>query len=297
MQDLYGRYNVQLYYYSQQLQAYKDVLNNPDKLLMTVLNGLDKVPAFSAFMHTNSYLSSLVSVAGDYNMNGVTGGMQTRAMIDQLIQGQVSSGGPNAASALSQNLQSAQGQLQQLSNKLNALGAGSGSADLPAGFKPNRERTKTFLQRLEYGMNVQTVQSSHYFPVTNDIALTLGYRINEKSIIGIGISYKMGCGQDINHIRVSSQGIGLRSSLDIRIKGNWYASGGFEYNYQQPFKDAGIFRNLDSWQKSGLIGVSKMVPVRAKFFKQLKLQALWDFLSYQQMPRSAPIKFRVGYNF
>jgi hypothetical protein len=54
---------------------------------------------------------------------------------------------------------------------------------------------------------------------------------------------------------------------------------------------------ISSWQKSGLVGVSKIVSIKSKFFKKTKLQLLWDFLSYQQMPRTQPIKFRVGYNF
>jgi hypothetical protein len=297
IQNLYGQYNVQLYYYSQQLQAYKDMLDDPDKMMTTALKVLDKIPAFNAFMHSNSFLSSIAPVPDDYNMANSIAGMQTRDMVNQLIQNQVAAGGPNAASALSQNLQSAQAQLDQLKNKLNTLGPGSGDADLPPGFQANTQKTKTFLQRLVYGMNMQTLQSNHFFPVTNDIALTLGYKLNDKNIVGIGVSYKIGWGQDIEHIRITSQGVGLRSSLDTKIKGSWYASGGLEYNYQEPFNSLSILRHLNSWQQSGLIGVSKIVSIHTKYFRQVKLQALWDFLSYQQIPQAQPLKFRVGYNF
>jgi hypothetical protein len=53
----------------------------------------------------------------------------------------------------------------------------------------------------------------------------------------------------------------------------------------------------DSWQESGLLGISKIISVKSKLFKKTKVQLLWDFLSYQQLPRSQPLKFRVGYNF
>jgi hypothetical protein len=52
-----------------------------------------------------------------------------------------------------------------------------------------------------------------------------------------------------------------------------------------------------SWQQSGLIGLSKIISVKTKFFKKTRLQLLWDFLSYEQVPKAQPIKFRVVYNF
>ena len=46
----------------------------------------------------------------------------------------------------------------------------------------------------------------------------------------------------------------------------------------------------------GLIGLSKVIDVRSKFSKKTKVQLLWDFLSYQQIPRTQAIVFRVGYD-
>jgi hypothetical protein len=113
----------------------------------------------------------------------------------------------------------------------------------------------------------------------------------------MGASYKVGWGNDISHVNVSSQGAGMRSFLDIRLKKSFFASGGFEYNYQQPFYDLRTVKSLSNWQQSGLIGVSKIVSMKAKVFKKAKIQLLWDFLSYEQVPRAQPLKFRIGYNF
>ncbi len=55
--------------------------------------------------------------------------------------------------------------------------------------------------------------------------------------------------------------------------------------------------NLDDWQQSGLVGVSKIVSLKSKMFKKTKLQLLWDFLSYQQVPRTQALKFRLRYAF
>ena len=52
-----------------------------------------------------------------------------------------------------------------------------------------------------------------------------------------------------------------------------------------------------AWQQSGLLGLSKVLDVKNKYFKKTKLQLLWDFLSYQQAPRTQPVVFRIGYAF
>ena len=175
------------------------------------------------------------------------------------------------------------------------MGAGSGNIDIP-NFKLNSQKTKTFLKRLEYGVNLQTQQSSYFFPTTTDIGLAVGYKINDKNTIGVGASYKIGWGEDFQHIRLTSQGLGLRSFVDIQAKKSFYLSGGFEYNYQ-PIGGIIKIPNLRDWDQSGLIGVSKIVSMKTKVFKSTKLQLLWDFLSYRQVPRTQPLKFRVGYNF
>jgi hypothetical protein len=292
---IFNDYNKELYYYQSQLNEYKQILNDPDKMLKAALVLLDKIPAFSQFMQKNSFLSGIAGAPDDYNMQGMIPGMQTRDMINQMIQGQVSAGGPGASAAFSQNLESAQGQLEGLKDKLSSLGSSGTNTDLPPNFKPNTQKSKSLWKRLEFGTNIQSVQANYYFPTTTDFALTIGYKINDKSVIGVGGSYKIGWGKDINHISTSSQGAGLRSYLDFRVKGGLYATGGYEYNFQPV---AGVdIKNINSWQKSGLIGISKVVPLHTKPFKETKLQLLWDFLSYQQIPKTQPIKFRIGYNF
>ncbi len=166
--------------------------------------------------------------------------------------------------------------------------------DMPD-FKPVQQKTKTFFRRLEYGTNIQTQHAAYYFPTTTDIGLSIGYKISDKNTIGIGVSYKVGWGSDFQHTNVSTQGIGLRSFVDIQAKKRFYLSGGFEYNFQPVASSAA--GTISSWQQSGLIGVSKMVTMKTKVFKKTKIQFLWDFLSYMQIPRTEPFKFRVGYTF
>jgi hypothetical protein len=168
--------------------------------------------------------------------------------------------------------------------------------DMPD-FKPNDQKTKPFWKRLEYGVNFQTTHNNYYFPTVTDLGLSLGYKLGGSNSVGVGASYKIGWGNGIQHIAVSSQGVGLRSYLDIKIKKTWFAAGGFEYNYTTPFSSFQDLRQIERWTKSGLIGISKQVSVKGRFFKQTKLQLLWDFLSYQQVPKTQPVLFRIGYTF
>jgi hypothetical protein len=294
---IYNDYKKELFYYSQQVRQYRQMLNDPDKMLNTALSLLNKVPAFATFMKNNSFLAGLFSIPSNYgDADGVVG-LQTRDQILAIIQSQIAGGGANAGSVITTSLQSAQADINNMRNKLSALGAGSGDMPMPD-FKPSQQKTKTFLQRLEYGTNLQTQSGNFYFPTTTDLGLSVGYKISDKNEIGIGASYKVGWGKDFQHINVSSQGAGLRSFVDIKAVKSFYLSGGFEYNYQQPVGYLGTpVPYWSSWQESGLVGVSKIVSMNTKVFKKTKLQFLWDFLSYQQIPRGQPFKFRVGYSF
>jgi hypothetical protein len=286
-----------VYYYSQQVKEYKESLNDPDKLAQKAIAVLNKLPVFQQFMKSNSQLAALFSQSGNMGTPAALIGLQTRDQMQQILQGQVASGGPDALGAMQNSFESAQTQLNQLRNKLSELGqSGGGSAGMPD-FKPNPEKTHSFLKRLEIGTNLQTIQSSQFYPTLTDLGLSIGYKLNNTSTIGIGGSLKIGWGSDIQHIAISWNGAGIRSFLDIKLKGSISATGGLEYNYTSPISSFHDIDHLSYWTPSGLIGVTKTISVKSKAFKKTKLQLLWDFLSYQQIPRRTPILFRVGYTF
>lgn len=290
--------NKEVYYYSAQIKEYKEILRDPKKIEKKALELLSKTKIWKEFFRKNSMLASLFRIQDpDAPIDMASfAGLQTRAQVNGLIQQQLQAGGPNARQQLQQNLQSAQSQLQNLKNKFAGMGGGSSDDIMPEGFKPNNQKTKSFLQRLEVGTNMQTQRSSNFFPTTSDMGLSVGYKLNEKSVLGFGASYKLGLGRGWNAIRFTSEGLGLRSFVDWKVKGNFWLSGGYEMNYRAAFKSIDVLRNFSGWQQSGLLGVSKSVPINMKFFTKTKVQLLWDFLSYQQVPRTQPIVFRIGYS-
>ncbi|MGN6196717.1 MAG: hypothetical protein ACTHOB_17385 [Ginsengibacter sp.] len=284
------------YYYKAQIEEYKATLKDPKKIEEKALGVLNKMPFFQKFMKENSQLASLFGLPENYGTPASLAGLQTRASVQGMIQQRIAAGGPNALAQVQQNLQNAQAQLSQLKDKLlksSGLQGMSGDIDMPD-FKPNNQKTKPFLKRLDYGFNVQFEKNNSLMPSTSDLAGTLGYRLNTKSEAGIGISYKLGLGS-IQHIQFSSQGIGFRSYLDWKIRKQFYATGGYEMNYNSGFKSIQQLKNEDLWQRSALAGISKKYQISKKL--KGNLQLLYDFLAYRHTPVSQPFLFRIGYNF
>jgi hypothetical protein len=293
------KFNKEAFYYAQQVKEYKEILQDPKKIEKKAMELLSKTNLFQDFMKKNSMLASLFGMPGDPNdpsYQASLAGLQTRAQVNSLIQSQIAAGGPNAQQVFQQNIQQAQSQLKQLMDKVNKWGGSSSDDIMPEGFKPNGQKTKSFLKRLEYGTNIQSQKARSIFPVTSDLGLSLGYKLNDKSVIGFGASYKMGWGSGWNNIRITHQGVGLRSFIDWKFKGSFWVSGGYEQNFRSEIRSIDQLRDQSAWQQSGLIGMSKVFEIKSKLFKKTKLQLLWDFLSYQQVPRGQPLVFRIGYN-
>jgi hypothetical protein len=283
------------YYYVATIKNYKEIFSDKKKAEQTALTILNKIPAFTKFIQQNSMLARLFGAPSGGSSTASLAGLQTRASVNALIQNQIAAGGPNAQQQITQNIQQAQGELSKLKDKIIKAGGGSSDEELPD-FKPNQQKTKTFKQRLEFGSNIQFAKNNVFVPTTADIGVSLGYKPTDKSVIGLGASYKIGMGS-IEHISITHQGIGLRSFVDWKLKKQFFISGGYEMNYNAAFKNIQQLQNYSGWQHAGLVGLSKKINIKTKWFKETKLQLLYDMLARQHVPVSQPVIFRTGYNF
>ena len=287
--------NKEAYYYVETLRNYKEIFSDKKKAEEKVLRLLNDIPAFQKFYQQNSQLASLFGLSTNFTNPQNLIGLQTRASVQSLIQTRIAAGGPNAQQMIRQNFQSAQAQLTQLKDKVLKAGGSNSNMEIPD-FKPNLQKTKTILQRLEYGGNLQFGRNNSLVPTTADIGLSVGYKLNDKSLVGIGASYKMGLGT-LQHLRITHQGIGLRSFVDWKIKKQLYMSGGFEMNYNAVFKSIRQIQNYTDWQQACLIGLTKKMNIKTKWFNGTKLQLLYDMFYTHHTPVSQPVLFRLGYNF
>lgn len=284
------------YYYIETLRNYKELFTDKKKAEEVVLKILNKIPAFTKFAQENSMLASLFRMPGGANNSPESlAGLQTRESVNSLLQDRIAAGGPNAREQFSQNMQQGQAELNKLKDKVIQAGGSSSDANIP-NFKPNNQKSKTFLQRLDFGSNFQFAKNNSLMPTTADIGLSVGYKLNDKSVIGIGASYKMGLGS-IQRISITHQGIGIRSFIDWKLKKQFFISGGFEMNYNAQFKNINQLQTYNDWQQAGLVGLTKKINVKTKFFKGTSIQLLYDMLYRQHNPVSQPVLFRMGYSF
>jgi len=295
LKNQYADIQKTAYYYSAQVKEYRDMLKDPKKIEEKALSVLNQMPFFQKFMKENSQLASLFRLPDNSGSSTAQSlvGLQTRASVQGMIQQRVAAGGPNAMAQVQQNLSVAHAEINKLKDKLNQLRGGSGDLEIPD-FRPNSQKTKPLWKRLEYSANVQFAKSSNLLPSTANIGLGIGYKVDDKRIIGVGADYSVGIGT-IQHISFSSEGVGLRSYLDWKIKKQIYITGGYEMNYNSAFKNIEQLRDYNAWQRSALIGLSK----KYKISKKVKgnMQLLYDFLANSHVPVSQPVIFRLGYNF
>ncbi|RXK59194.1 hypothetical protein ESA94_13720 [Lacibacter luteus] len=290
----FNSYAKQVQYYSQQVKELKEQLNEPEKVLSSTLKHLNKIQAFQTFMAKHSFLAQAFPSGDNYQTTTQTVGLQTRMQISETIKNQT--GQVMNYEGLVKNQALKVNQSMNTGGIVTLLKKAKGELKTFQ-VKVNSQKGKNIKDRIEYGFNMQTLQRTNYFPNVLEIGGSMGYKINDQSIAGLGLSYRAGLGTDIEHIRLSHNGIGLRTYIDWKIKGHIFISGGFEYNYQGVFSASDFVKKNMVWGKSGLLGVTSIVPVKSSFFKATKIQLLWDFLSYDQLPRTQPFKFRVGYNF
>ncbi len=81
--------------------------------------------------------------------------------------------------------------------------------------------------------------------------------------------------------------------MDWKLKGTFYLNGGFEENYVTTFTNVSELMNVNSWQKSALLGISKKYKINAKLKGNLML--LYDFLASRNFPATSSVKVRFGY--
>ncbi|MEZ2440120.1 hypothetical protein AB6805_00255 [Chitinophaga sp. RCC_12] len=281
--------NKEAYYYAQQLKEYKEVFKDKKKAEQKAMEVIKKIPAFNDFMQKHSQLASLFNIQGGSASAPNLEGLQTRNQVEQLIQQRLGSG-PNASAAVSQQMAEARSKFDELKSKFPDL---DNAAEMPD-FKPKEMKTKSFLQRLEFGSNIQFQRSNKFFPTTGDLAGQAAYKFHKNGSAGLGLSYKLGMGTGFDNIHFSGQGMGIRSFIDWKLKGTFFLNGGYEQNYQPDY--AGVPEGVgQKWTQSGLIGISKKYKINSKL--KGNMMVLFDFLYNQHVPRTDPVKVRLGYNF
>lgn len=291
------RIKKKYFYYQQQLEEYKSLIKDQEKLATRLLSYVKNLPSYQDFFRQNSQLAQIFNIPSS-GVNGggiaqIIPGLQTVNGV-QFQMSQSLGSNINPQQLIIQQINFAQSELNSLKEKVNELGGGQSELEMPEGFKPNYQKTKSFLKRLEFGLDFQSNRTRGVLPASTNIGISTGFKLNDKSIVGLAGIWSIGWGKDFSNIHITHQGIGWRSFIDIKFKGNWWITGGYEENFKAEFQTIAELKDRSHWLKSGLIGVTKKYKISKKTYK---IQLLWDMMSYYQVPRGQALQFRTGFNF
>jgi hypothetical protein len=176
-------------------------------------------------------LASIFGFPGDNTSTSASlNGLQTRASVQQYIQTSLPISGSNSNQFITQQLQNANSQMSGMKNLPNLSNFSDNLGDAPD-FKPNSQKTKPFLKRLDYSVNMQFGNVNDLMPTIANFSFGIGYKLNDNGLVGIGTSYKLGLGSGIKNIHFTHEGYGIRGYIDWLIKSGFYISGGYEKNY------------------------------------------------------------------
>jgi len=269
------------------------MLSDREKLQDQVLRTVSSMPAYQSFMEKNSWASAMFPHPAPQD---TASGDLTRTAVENEIKQKYGNRAANPMQYMKQQLPAGQAQINGIQTKIQSLGSlGSSTAVAMPDFTPNGQKVKTFLQRIEFGVNITSQKTNYLLPSTTEVALLLGYKLSDKATVGIGACYNIGWGNSLNDIHVTSQGVGLRSFIDIKAKGSIWLTGGFEYDYLSAFASIrDLSTNVQLWQKSALAGVMKKIKLGSH---SSNIQLLYDFLHAVNTPPTPAFVYRIGYTF
>lgn len=148
-------------------------------------------------------------------------------------------------------------------------------------WKPNPLKTKRFVDRLTYGMNLQADPHTRFFPTTGSLAGQVSYKITTKMNIGIGASYLLAFGKikrsdEINAPPfMSSGGYTLRSYYDYKIKGPLYAQINYELAYRHASQSMRAAMPFGDAKQAAMAGIKLKTSTSRK--SQQTMEVLYDF--------------------
>jgi len=281
-----GKISSEMSIYKAQVQNYKQLWQQPDRIESRAIALLNKVPAFTAFIKKNSMIASLFQVPSDYGNTASLQGLQTRTMVEQVLQQKMQQASSDGRQRIQQQMAEAK---QQLKDK---LPGGGSTVDMPD-FQPKDLKSKTLKQRIEFGTNVQFNKATGFLPTTSDLAGQVAYKFSKKASIGLGASFNAGWGNNIKKLHFTAQGLGLRSFVDMKLKGKLYINGGFEFDYNKTVPNVPALHNLNGWTRSALLGIERKYEISSKVKGDVML--LFDVLYREK--GGQPLVLRTGYNF
>jgi hypothetical protein len=255
-----------VFYTKSKIKAYKEMADDPDKAEQSALEFLQGSEGFDKYLNSGNggTFNGLGNNATEADLQAA--GFQTKSQINNLISeklgnnlgsvqqqmGQQVSQYMDKLNGLKKQVDAAKNDIAQAKQSVNDAKSQIGGAknslkniDKPD-FKVNKEKGKPFWKRLEYGVNFNSNRASTdgLKPAMMIVGASVGYKQTEKLSLGIGFALNTGLGQDWQHLRLSYEGVTLRSYIDWLWIYGFSFQGGYERSFI-PFNRAYLTTNTD----------------------------------------------------
>jgi hypothetical protein len=293
----FQRYNATLSSYKSKFELLKADFDQPDKLITKALGLLAQRKEFRQFFSKNSMMAGFMRLPVEGETTNTKGleGLQTRKDIEKLLTDRF--GSVPAIPGVSKRGGSMPGMPTYLASLDDMPGMKEllKENDLVLNGSISPQAKRRFKDMLHLGVNIQTTRATGIFPTTTDIGLSLGIDLTDRLTSGIGVAGKLGLGQSIQNMKLSAQGLSLRSFVDGKIKGGIYLTASAEMNYLKEITKIEQLKDMSAWKFAGLAGLTKKFRLNQK--TQANIQLLYDFFYRANGVQTQPLVFRFGYSF
>lgn len=296
----------QSFYSNEKIKAYKQIADDPSVAEQKALEYLQGKEGFDKYL-------SYSGESGGRSMNGASPaqlekmGFQTKQKVQESIQKKV---GSNNLGSLQQSMGGQVKDYQQHLQKVNEIKntakqtqsslKGLKSVQKPA-FKVNPMRGQPFMNRIEQQYNWQTTRATNQDgPAMLSFSYMAGFKHTPKLSYGLGIAPIVGLGSNWNNVRITFEGIGLRSYAAWQWQYGIGAYAGYERTYKQAVfenNDATVSvlqerpHNKKNYSEAVLIGLTKSYKINDKMNGSIQL--LYDIWWKEKGLRN-PIQLRFA---
>lgn len=296
----------QVYYAKEKMKVFKQISDQPSVLEDDALEMLQGQEGFEQYMQkaTGNDMSSLNGLStSDLEKMGY----QTKRQVNQQLQQKFG----NNLTGLQQNVSN---QIKAYQDKTKKLTEAAKTAkqskhslqqlrrtDKPT-FKVNPMRGLPFSRRVEKQYNWQTTRATiDGAPAMLQASAMAGFRHTPRLTYGIGMAASVGLGTSWNNIRISFEGIGLRSYAEWK----WQYGIGVYAGYERMYKQAAFIdnkevaaperklnpHNTSTYNEAVLIGLAKTYKVNDKW--NGSFQVLYD-VWWKEKGLKSPIILRLA---
>jgi hypothetical protein len=301
-----------VFYAKQQMKALKDISEEPTKAEEKALEYLQGTEGFDQHMdQMNIGLNSTRGVSSNATSSDLEKmGFQTKKQLEGSLKEKFGNNLNGVTQKMGGQVKEFQDKLSDVKGKVkegkksvsDTKSAASTARNIEKpSFKVNPERGKLFWQRIEKQYNWQTSRATVDNPAMLEASAMAGFKHTPRLTYGLGIATNIGLGQGWDKVKISFEGIGLRSF----VSWEWQYGIGAYAGYERMYKKV-VFTNTltpgsetitssvhstDEYSESVLVGLTKSYHINDRYNGAIQL--LYDIWWREKGLRS-PIVLRFS---